>query len=54
MDLGDVSALICDDEIVNNLLSHLKTEEQKYIDNILEQTELAVKGKMKTYMQKQC
>lgn len=54
MDLSDASVLACEDEIVNNLLEHLRAEEQRYVDQILEATELGVRVRIKTYMSRQC
>jgi hypothetical protein len=38
---------------VNNLLQKLSEEEEKYVEEVLTQTELVVKQKMKNYIEKQ-
>jgi hypothetical protein len=53
MDLGDVSLLLGDDEIVNNLIKNIKFEEERFADLVLANSELAVKEKMTNYMARQ-
>ncbi len=38
---------------MNNLLQKLSEEEEKYVEEVLTQTELVVKQKMKNYIEKQ-
>ena len=53
LDLGNNSFLEGEDEIVNNLLQKLREEEEKYVGEVLTQSELVVKQKMKNYIEKQ-
>ena len=53
LDLGNNSFLEGEDEIVNNLLQKLREEEEKYVGEVLTQSELVVKQRMKNYIEKQ-
>ena len=53
LDLGNNSFLEGEDEIVNNLLQKLREEEEKYVGEVLTQSELVVKQKTKNYIEKQ-
>ena len=52
-DIGDISSLNCDDQIINNLISNIKTEEETLVDLVLRKSETDVRDKMKNYMARQ-
>jgi len=50
--LGDSCLIVSNDEVVSNLIKHLREEEIRYVDGTIKASELDIAKKMKNYMER--